>query len=273
MKRFLCNVLVLLVLSLFCVNIVACNSASQSSTVDPINISLSINSLELKVGDTYQLYTTISPSTANQTVVYTSTNSNCATVNSQGEITAIGKGHTVIQVETINGLIATCNIEVYIATGEVSGCMMYQNGYGSTPLADSGATVQLIPTDIKSFPDDYYPSISYDYEKYGIYTTKTDSLGNYNFDNIPIGEYIIIVISKNAKWGLSKQIEYLQNIDSYIDTLYGENIGALVKTTSEKSYLTILLGTNYSTCSTFTVKENGKTNKSFTYVDYSKATL
>lgn len=229
---------------------------------------MSVNNLELKKGDLYQLYTTISPSTANQTVVYSSVNPNCATVNDQGEITAIDKGNTVIRAETINGLIAVCNVEVYIATGEVLGCITYTKSLlATTKFADSGATVQLIPTDIEAFPNEYYPSSYGDYEDYGIYTTQTDLSGNYKFSNIPIGEYQLIVISVNAKWDITTEYEYYQDIDSRIDQIYGEYIGTFVKKSSKKEMFTYLLAGRMVYSPTITVKENNETNISYTMVN------
>ena len=186
-------------------------------------------------------------------------------------ITAIDQGNTIIRAETVNGLISTCNIEVSIATGEVSGCMMYQNGATSSSptYADPGAMVQLIPSNIQSFPDDYSPLASNDYEEYGIYTTKTDSSGNYEFSNIPVGQYRLIVISEKADWHLSASSEHLNNIDSYIETIYGEYIGAFVKNSSKKNSFKTWLSMDYATYSTITVKQNNVTNKSITYKNWS----
>jgi hypothetical protein len=282
MKKFLCNILSLLFLGCAISNLFACNSpekqtssstssAPQNEIIEPISISLSISNLDLSKGETYQLYATISPSKADQTVAYRSLNENCATINSQGLMTAIDKGNTVIQAETINGLIATCNVVVSIPVGEVSGCMMYQNSSTSSSptYTDSGAIIQLIPTNIKSFPDDYYPSASNDYENYGIYTTTTDSLGNYEFRNIPVNEYRLIVISKKADWHSSAILEHYNDFDAYIVKIYGEHIGSFVKKSSEKDTFKIWFSSDYATYATITVKENKATNKSITYKNWS----
>lgn len=279
MKKILCQILFLLMLCSCCVSFIACNSssstvnsssASQNDIVEPISVSLSANNLNLSVGEAYQLYATVVPSKANQSVVYSSVNKNCATVSAQGQITAIGKGNTVIRAETVNGLIATCNVEVTVAVGGVSGCMMYTKSSSSsaTSYADAGALVQLIPTNIKSFPSDYYPSVSYNYEEYGIYSVTTDSFGNYNFDNIPIGEYEIILISKKARWHSAQSHKFLNDFDACIDRIYGKEIGAYVKKSSKKISIHLLGSDSYGQHSTITVKKDAVTNKSCTYCDW-----
>jgi len=240
------------------------------ANVLPTNIILSANMLSLSKGDTYQIYAVISPSTAEQSIVYRSLNDSIATIDSQGIITAVNKGNTIIQAETINGLVAVCNVEVSIATGIVEGCMMYQNGATSTSptFVDAGAVVQLIPTDIDRFPTDYYPSDYYDYEEYGIYATRTDSSGNYELTNIPVGEYRLIVVSSTAKWHLDASLEYFNDIDSYIDKLYGTHIGGFVKQSTKKDNIKIYLSQDYSTYSIINVKKDKTTNKSITYKNY-----
>ena len=234
MKKFLQKMLSLLIVGCFGANLAACNpsssstnassSSSQNEIIEPLTISLSISNLELTKGETYQLYATISPSKAAQTILYSSVNENCATINSQGLITAMDKGNTVIRAETVNGLIATCNIEVSIAVGSVSGSMTYSNKSTGTPAyADSGSYIQLIPTNIEMLPSDY--SIYKSNEEYGIYTTTTDTSGNFKLTNIPVGEYRLIYFSNNASWHSSKALENLANKEQVIKKIYGEHIG------------------------------------------------
>ncbi|MBR2933909.1 MAG: Ig-like domain-containing protein [Clostridia bacterium] len=280
MKKFLCQILSLLIIGCSSLTFISCGSSSteagkndstQNNIIEPINISLSVNNLELTKGETYQLYATISPSTADQTVIYSSANESCATVTSQGLITALNQGNTVIRAETVNGLIATCNIEVSIAVGEVSGCMMYQNGATSSSptYADQGATLQLIPTNIKSFPKDYTPVSSNNYEEYGIYTTTTDLSGNYKFSNIPIGEYRLIIISEKADWHSKAVLEHLEDFDGYIEKIFGEYIGSYVKKSEKKASFKVWFSSDYATYSIITVKENSITTKSLTYTNWS----
>ena len=262
MKKFLCQILSLLIIGCSSLTLISCGSssteASKNNIIEPINISLSVNNLELTKGETYQLYATISPSTADQTVIYSSANESCATVTSQGLITALDQGNTVIRAETVNGLVSTCNIEVSIAVGEVSGCMMYRNGAtnSSPTYADQGATLQLIPTNIKSFPNDYSPLSSNNYEEYGIYTTTTDLSGNYKFSNIPIGEYRLIIISKKADWHSKAILEHFDDFDGYIEKIFGEYIGSYVKKSEKKDSFKVWFSSDYATYSIITVKEN-----------------
>lgn len=276
MKNFLCKILSLLIVACFSVNLVACKSSStdknktsssSSNEAEPISISLSITNLELSKGDTYQLYVTISPSKADQTVVYSSVNENCATINSQGLITAIDKGNTVIRAETVSGLIATCNVEVSFATGSVEGSVTWSYLLGNTYYMDVGAVIQLIPTNIKSFPTKYtYLSGSSDYEEYGIYTTTANSLGTYKIENIPVGQYRIIVRSANAKMPSATILQRLNDLDSFIESLYGEYIGEYVKKSIDRTDTVYLA---YHCLQTeITIKENQTTVESMSMVEW-----
>lgn len=250
MKKILCKILSLLIVGCLSTNLVACDSSStntnetssssQNEIIEPISISLSVSSLELSKGETYQLYATISPSKADQSVVYSSVNESCATVTPQGLITALDKGNTVIRAETANGLIATCNIEVSIAVGSIEGNIVYEKLGNSTKYNDVGAVVQLIPIDINSFPQEYdFLSSTSNYEEYGIYTAVADSAGNYKIENIPVGTYKMIMRSNNADKSPQVFIERLNNTETFIINLYGEKIGELVNKSNINSWTTI----------------------------------
>ncbi len=250
MKKILCKILSLLIVGCWSTNLVACDSSStntnetssssQNEIIEPISISLSVSNLELNKGETYQLYATISPSKADQSVVYSSVNESCATVTPQGLITAVDKGNTVIRAESANGLIATCNIEVSIAVGSIEGNIVYEKLGNSTKYNDIGAVVQLIPIDINSFPQEYdFLSSTSNYEEYGIYTAVADSAGNYKIENIPVGTYKMIMRSNNADKSPQVFIERLNNTDAFIINLYGEKIGELVNKSNINSWTTI----------------------------------
>lgn len=78
------------------------------------NVSLDKTSLELKVGNTYKVTPSISPSNALvKGVTYESSNNNIASVNSDGTITAKSVGNAKITVKTIDGnKTAVCNVNV-----------------------------------------------------------------------------------------------------------------------------------------------------------------
>ena len=77
-------------------------------------VSLNKNETTMPIGNTEQLIATINPSNAtNKNVTWESTNTNVATVDGTGKITAVGVGEATIRVTTIDGeYIAECRITV-----------------------------------------------------------------------------------------------------------------------------------------------------------------
>lgn len=84
-------------------------------------ISLDKNNLELKIGDTYTLTSTITPNNAtNKEVEWSSNNSDVATVEN-GKIVAKNKGEARITVKSKDtGVSATCNVKVVKKVTEIS---------------------------------------------------------------------------------------------------------------------------------------------------------
>ena len=83
----------------------------------PNAISMRTNSstydVYMSVGQTHKVQAVVSPSTATQGVSWSSLRPNVATVDSDGNIKAVGKGTTIITVTTINGgLKASCMVTV-----------------------------------------------------------------------------------------------------------------------------------------------------------------
>lgn len=81
-------------------------------------------------------------------------------------------------------------------TGEVT--WLYNNFIGNKP--DKGAPVILISTKVKSLPDRLGYGISLENLDLpeGVYTTTVTGTGNYTFDNVPIGDYYLVIISNNT---------------------------------------------------------------------------
>ena len=79
------------------------------------SVSISGSTADLKVGNTRQLYKTISPSNAtNQNVTWSSSNTDIATVSSSGLVTGISSGPVTITVTTQDGnKTDTVNLQVY----------------------------------------------------------------------------------------------------------------------------------------------------------------
>lgn len=77
------------------------------------NITLDKTQLSFTVGESFTLTATVTPDNAtDKTVVWTSSDTNVATVDENGNVTAVGAGTAVITATTANGLIATCTVTV-----------------------------------------------------------------------------------------------------------------------------------------------------------------
>ena len=75
------------------------------------SVKLNYSSKTLEVGDTIQLSATVSPSNANQSVLWSSSNSSVAFVNN-GKITAKKIGKATITATANNGVSASCEVTV-----------------------------------------------------------------------------------------------------------------------------------------------------------------
>lgn len=84
-------------------------------------VTLDKTTLDLERGDKVKLTATVIPENADgdKTVTWTSNNQNVATVDSQGNVTAVGKGNAVITA-TAGGKSATCNVTVGVALQSIS---------------------------------------------------------------------------------------------------------------------------------------------------------
>ena len=78
----------------------------------PTSVKLNRGTLTLGVGEKYGLIKTVSPSSANQTCTWSSSNSSVASVDSSGKVTAKKSGTANITVKTTNGKTATCKVTV-----------------------------------------------------------------------------------------------------------------------------------------------------------------
>ncbi len=92
-------------------------TATCKVTVNPIpitSVTLNKTSATIEKGSTLTLSATINPSntTDSKTLTWTSSNTNVATVDSTGKVTAKGYGTVKITVKTSNGKTATCTITV-----------------------------------------------------------------------------------------------------------------------------------------------------------------
>ena len=82
-------------------------------------------------------------------------------------------------------------------TGTVTGEVTYKYNNYVGNRGDAGSTVLLISKNIESLPDELAYGSTYDLPE-GCYATEVSGSGNYTFNNIPTGEYVLIFISKNT---------------------------------------------------------------------------
>lgn len=195
-----------LVLTLF----VACDSSNSSDPTNNVNqgqqtgkvnnIFLSKSELTLGVGETTNLIATVSPGNVETTLTWSSSDDSVAEVSNQGEVTAKSEGNAVIKVEAPNGVLAVCNVTVKIKTGSVTGTVTYKyNNYvGNKPDTDS--KVLLISKSVTSLPESVALGMISSLPD-GCYGTKVDGAGKYQFDDIPVGDYYIVIISDNTNSG------------------------------------------------------------------------
>jgi uncharacterized protein YjdB len=91
-----------------------CNVVVRIAPVDRITgINMKKTEDSLIVGQTDTLSATVTPSTANEAKVWTSSNNSIVTVDNTGKITAIGEGTAIIIVTSADGAyVATCTITI-----------------------------------------------------------------------------------------------------------------------------------------------------------------
>jgi len=107
-----------IVLAVIAILFTACKKdkeQEQEQDIPVTGITLNKTELMLELGDTVTLIATVQPDSAtNKTVIWTSSNTSVATVNSNGLVTAIAKGDAIITVTTKDGNKETdCSVTVF----------------------------------------------------------------------------------------------------------------------------------------------------------------
>lgn len=106
-------------------------------------IRLDQSSISLNIGGKHTLYETISPSNAaEQSVSWTSSNTDVAKVNQYGAVRAVASGHATITVKTTDGgHTATCSVTVKSSTSDIS--LVGTTWIGSTVEVATGSTAYI----------------------------------------------------------------------------------------------------------------------------------
>lgn len=86
----------------------------------PTSVSVSPSSVTLTEGQSRYLTATVYPSNANQSVTWTSSNANIASVSSSGKVTAVNAGTAIITAKTSNGKSATCTVTCKAAIPDIT---------------------------------------------------------------------------------------------------------------------------------------------------------
>ncbi len=168
-----------------------------------LTLSLSQTSAIISVADQIALSVSVVPSSEANRVIWSTSDEKVATVQN-GIVTGVSAGTCVIAA-SIDNIVANCTIQVNQAYGSVSGNITYYFNKYKGNVPDTDSNVILIPKDgtanamptLKSYVEWKMMDIL-DGNKYKIYSTKVDGTGQFSFSNIPIGEYIIFIISKGT---------------------------------------------------------------------------
>lgn len=120
-------------------------------TPDPTSITLSKNSVSLRVNGSTTLSATVLPSNSDRTVTWSSSNENLATV-SGGKITAKETtGDVTITARTVNGLTASCNVTINpIPDKDTYTIMVYISG---SNLESEGGLASMDIEEIRKTPN------------------------------------------------------------------------------------------------------------------------
>lgn len=208
----------------------------------PTSITLSETNIKLFVGETHQLYATVSPLIDNAKITWSSLNSDVVTVDNKGTVTAISVGTSVIRAITENNLVASCTVNVELSLGNLEVNVTAKIGLHGSTLPDVNARIIVIPESLEKFPLDF--NIYDNFKAYGIFTGKADSNGKRVFNNIPIGKYRVIVESEKADLPTRTFLSYLkdgeitQEGEEVFKLIFGDNLYNKLQELKKQTYNT-----------------------------------
>lgn len=135
-------------------------AAASSGTATTESLSLNTNYLVLKPGASSKVTGSVAPSTASQSLTFTSKDKSIATVNASGVVTGVSTGATSIVVS--NGTVSSSVTVIVNRTASASGNSDGTNGDGGeTSTADPiTAAIENAAGSTISYPQDQVPVIT-----------------------------------------------------------------------------------------------------------------
>ncbi|MBC1234119.1 SdrD B-like domain-containing protein [Listeria booriae] len=157
------------------------NLTLKGNTVEPTDIIVNTDDIAAKVGDTGKIDASVQPSDAtDKTLTYTVSDPSILSVDADGNWTALAKGEADITVTTANGISKVIHVVVSEKVGELKSFVFEDTNKNGTKEAGEagvpGATVALHGAD---------GSV--------VATQTTDANGQYDFKDVPVGTYYIVV--------------------------------------------------------------------------------
>ncbi|MBC1574454.1 hypothetical protein HB900_08265 [Listeria booriae] len=187
------------------------NLTLKGNTVEPTDIVVNTDDIAAKVGDTGKIDASVQPSDAtDKTLTYTVSDPSILSVDADGNWTALAKGEADITVTTANGISKVIHVVVSEKVGELKSFVFEDTNKNGTKEAGEagvpGATVALHGAD---------GSV--------VATETTDANGQYDFKDVPVGTYYIVVtapagydIKSNHAFGTDGVTGYINVTESVV---------------------------------------------------------
>lgn len=187
------------------------NLTLKGNTVEPTDIIVNTDDIAAKVGDTGKIDASVQPSDAtDKTLTYTVSDPSILSVDADGNWTALAKGEADITVTTANGISKVIHVVVSEKVGELKSFVFEDTNKNGTKEAGEagvpGATVALHGAD---------GSV--------VATQTTDANGQYDFKDVPVGTYYIVVtapagydIKSNHAFGTDGVTGYINVTESVV---------------------------------------------------------
>ena len=230
----------------------------EAATVEITKLEFEKDTEEITVDDEpLQLNVTIEPSNATEkTLIWDSSNTQYATVDQNGNVTAVAEGTTIITVKTSDGKVSdTCEVTVKAATVPVMGVTIYD----STGQSEAGTTAEINAGESITFTAKVFPENA---TEQGVTWSTSDeqiatvSNGTVTAKNVTKQEMVTIT---------AKSVSNEEKSDSITITVKPVAVTGIQLNQSSVE----LTGINSSTTLTATVTPNNAANKDVTWTSSS----